>query len=315
MRHLALLVLPLTLLAAPASAQTPDPAPVIAAERAFAADARMMGIAGSFNKWSVPEAIVIGGGQAQRIGEAYPDGPKPADEPLLEWWPNFAGIARSGDLGFTTGGVAFNGQRSGHYFTIWKRQPDGTWKWVYDGGSGASAADVPGPDSEPVILPPGPELLPVRVRGQPAPSGTRADSAMAEVTAQEAVLAEAAAVDQAAAHLAALADNGRLYVAPRPPAIGRQAFAEALSGWPAAFRFGPTEGGGASDYGDLVWTYGPAAWIRDGQLRAGHYVRLWQRQEGGWKIVLAQLIPAPPPPPPPAAPAPPPPPPPPPAGS
>ena len=40
---------------------------------------------------------------------------------------------------------------------------------------------------------------------------------------------------------------------PRPPAIGRDAFADALDAWPATFRFGPTEGGGQSRYGDLVW--------------------------------------------------------------
>lgn len=317
MRHLTCLAILASLAAAAALAQepaaapdaTPDAASVIAAERAFAADARTMGIAGSFNKWSVPDAIVIGGGQAQRVADAYPDGPRPADEPLLEWWPNFAGVARSGDLGFTTGGVAFDGRRTGHYFTIWKRQPDGAWRWVYDGGSGASAADVPGPDSEPAILPTGPELLRVMGRGEPRSSLSAAESAMEAVRAREAALAEAAAVDQKAAHLAVMADNGRLYVAPRPPAIGREAFAEALSGWPDTFRFGPAEGGGASDYGDLVWTYGPAAWIRDGALRAGHYVRLWQHQDDGWRIVLAQLIPAPPPPPPPATPPPPPPPP------
>lgn len=296
MHRLVALTLPVVLFAAPALAQTPDAAPIVAAERAFAADAPSMGIAGSFNKWSVPEAIVIGGGQAQRIGEAYPDGPRPADEPLLEWWPNFAGIARSGDLGFTTGGVAVNGQRTGHYFTVWKKQPDGSWRWVYDGGSGASAADVPGPDSEPVILPPGPELLQVVTSMDRPPPPMAPDWAMTRVREQEAALARAAVTDQKAAHLAAMADNGRLYVAPRPPAIGRDAFAEALDSWPATFRFGPTEGGGQSQYGDLVWTYGPAAWTRDGQERTGHYVRLWQRQEEGFRIVLAQLIPAPPPP-------------------
>jgi len=296
MNRLAALTLPVVLFAAPAFAQTADAAPIVAAERAFAADAPSMGIAGSFNKWSVPEAIVIGGGQAERIGEAYPDGPRPADEPLLEWWPNFAGIARSGDLGFTTGGVAVNGQRTGHYFTVWKKQPDGSWRWVYDGGSGASAADVPGPDSEPVILPPGPELLQVVTSMDRPPPPMAPDWAMTRVREQETALARAAVTDQKAAHLAAMADNGRLYVAPRPPAIGRDAFAEALDSWPATFRFGPTEGGGQSQYGDLVWTYGPAAWTRDGQERTGHYVRLWQRQEEGFRIVLAQLIPAPPPP-------------------
>lgn len=282
------------LIAPPVLAQVPDAAPVVAAERAFAADAPSMGIAGSFNKWSVPEAIVIGGGQAQRIGEAYPDGPRPAGEPLLEWWPNFAGISRSGDFGFTTGGVALNGQRTGHYFTIWKRQPDGSWKWIYDGGSGASAADVPGPDSEPVILPPGPELLRVVREGVPDDGPSASEWAMTEVREQETALARDAASDQKAAHLRFMADNGRLYVAPQPPAIGREAFPGALDGWPATFAFGPMEGGSASSYGDLVWTYGRADWTRDGQQRTGHYVRLWQRQQDGFRIVLAQLIPAPP---------------------
>lgn len=289
------------LAADPALAQSADAAPIVAAERAFAADASVLGLTASFNKWAVPDAVMIGGGQVQTVRDVFPpDVPRPADEALLEWWPNFAGISRSGDLGFTTGGVAINGQRTGHYFTIWKKQPDGSWRWVYDGGSGASAADVPGPDSEPVILPVGPQLLQVVTSLDRPPPPMAPDWAMTRVREQEAALARAAVTDQKAAHLAAMADNGRLYVAPRPPAIGRDAFAEALDAWPATFRFGPTEGGGQSQYGDLVWTYGPAAWSRDGQERTGHYVRLWQRQEEGFRIVLAQLIPAPIVPPPPA---------------
>lgn len=289
------------LVAGPALAQTqiPDAAPIIAAERAFAADAPGLGLTASFNKWAVPDAVMIAGGQVQTVRDVFPpDVPRPADEIRLEWWPNFAGIAFGGDMGFTTGGVAVNGQRTGHYFTIWKRQPDGSWKWVYDGGSGASAADVPGPDSEPEILPVRPALTLV-INGSHDLRAT-SERAMAAVRARETALAATAATDQKAAHLAAMADNGRLYVAPRPPAIGREAFEEALSGWPETFRFGPTEGGGASDRGDMVWTYGSAAWTSDGQTRTGHYVRLWQSQAGGWKIVLAQLIPAPPPAPPPA---------------
>jgi ketosteroid isomerase-like protein len=302
MRRFALLALPLLLAAAPAGAQTPyvaapppaEVAPVVAAERAFAADSPGLGVTGSFTKWSLPDAVIIAGGQVQTVRQAYPpEAPRPADEPILQWWPNFAGVARSGELGFTTGGVSVGGQRTGHYVTVWKRQDDGAWKWIYDGGSGASAADVPGPETEPVILAPA-------AAGTPTP-----EEAIEEVEAAEAVLALAAATDQKAAHLEALADDGRLYVAPLAPAIGREQFAAALDGWPASFTFGPTEGGGSSDAGDLVWTYGQAGWAHDGQERRGHYVRLWQKQADGWRIVLAQLIPAPPPAPPPAPEAPP----------
>lgn len=260
-----------------------SPAPVVAAERAFAADAPGLGVGGSFNKWALPDAVVIAEGRAQTVREVYsPDAARPVDEPRLEWWPNWAGLARSGDLGFTTGGVAVNGARRGHYFTLWACQPDGRWRWVYDGGSGATAAEVPGPDSEPDLMATG-----VGVSVSP-------EAAMNEVRAVEAKLAGAARTDQKAAHLAVLAEDGRLYVAPRPPAIGRAAMAAALDGWPSSFDFGPTEGGGASRAGDLAWTWGSARWTRDGAERRGHYVRLWRKGADGWALMFAQLIPAPP---------------------
>lgn len=294
MRAIALIMA--LLAAGPALAQSTDVADVVAAERAFAADAPALGLTASFNKWSVPGAVMISSGQIQTVQDVFPpDIPRPADEIRLEWWPNFAGIAQSGDLGFTTGGVAINGRRTGHYFTIWQKQADGSWRWVYDGGSAASAADVPGPDSEPAILPVGPSFRFYAHRTDRFMGMSLAERAMAEVRDQEAALAVAAASDQRAAHLRVIADNGRLYVAPRPPGIGPAAFEETLSGWPAIFHFGQTEGGGSSEAGDLVWTYGTAAWTQEGQARNGHYVRLWQRQERGWKIVLAQLIAAPPP--------------------
>lgn len=46
----------------------------------------------------------------------------------------------------------------------------------------------------------------------------------------------------------------------------------------------------------MAWTYGAATWSRDGQPRTGYYVRLWQKQAIGWRLVMAKLIPAPPPP-------------------
>ncbi len=269
--------------AVPAFAQSPDIAPVVAAERAFAADFPALGLAGSFQKWGRPDAILINGGQAQEITAVFDGAPltRQPGEPLIEWWPTFAGVARSGELGFTTGPAARDQEGYGHYFTVWRRQADGQWRWVYDGGSNASPAGQPGRDSEP-------RILPVATLGSSSPA-----IAMTEVRAVEEALAAAAARDQKAAHLSVLATEGRLYVAPLPPAEGPGAYAAALDGWPARFEFGATEGGGASDAGDMVWTYGPAAWTRDAQARTGHYMRLWQKRPEGWKLIAAQLIPAP----------------------
>src|SRR3954471_19797940 len=85
-------------------AHKPEPAPVsaapvVASERAFAKDGAAMGVGPSFIKWSTDEAIVIGGGG---VGKAHVDfaGPPPAGpQPVLAWWPLYAGIAQSGDFG------------------------------------------------------------------------------------------------------------------------------------------------------------------------------------------------------------------------
>lgn len=61
----------------------------------------------------------------------------------LRWQPDFADVAKSGDLGYTLGasqryftdkeGKAF--ENEGRYITIWKRQKNGEWKIAFDGGT------------------------------------------------------------------------------------------------------------------------------------------------------------------------------------
>jgi len=298
MRHLPFLALSFVAVIAGVSradeiATAGSAASVVTAERAFAKDGLAMGVDGSFLKWSTPNAVMMTGAGPRLARESLnPDTVVDPTAPALVWWPNWAGVAASGDLGFTTGGVEFGGKRSGHYFTIWRRQADAGWKWVYDGGAGANADAVPDAATDPVIL-------------TSASFGSASViAAMDEVHAAEAALSAAAAKDQKAAHLAALADDGRLYVAPLPPAIGASQYAAALDAWPSIFTFGAPEGGDASQAGDMAWTYGKANWRRGETDRNGWYVHLWQKRADGWKLAFAQLVPAPPP----APPAPPPPP-------
>jgi ketosteroid isomerase-like protein len=267
-------------LGAPALAAPPvTPAPVVAAERTFAADGLALGIKGSFLKHSADNAIVIQPDpiNAHQALSAQPDGPK---GPPLVWWPVWAGISRGGDLGFTSGPYTVDGKPGGHYFTVWKQQPDGGWKWIFDGGAGADGRNEPVQGSEPILLP---------LAAGAAASPT---AALAEVSARETDLAARAKTDQKAAFLANLADDGRLYVAPLPPAKDRAAFETALAAWPGSFDMTQL-GGEAAASADLVWTYGSARWTRGDQARRGHYVHVWQRQAAGWKLVFAEIIPAP----------------------
>jgi ketosteroid isomerase-like protein len=284
----AVAALALLLVAGAARAQ-PSAEPIVAAERAFAADGGTMGVDASFLKWSTEDSLMILAAPTRTREVMDANAAFDPGAPRLFWYPQWAGVAMSGELGFSTGPVEVGGVRRGHYFTVWRRQPDGGWKWIYDGGTGAASAGEPGPDAEPAYLP------------TASVDSASPELAMTEVRAAEAVLSATARTDQKAAHLAALAADGRLYVAPLPPAKGAADFEAALAGWPATFELGAPLGGGSSDAGDLVWTYGTAGWTRDAAQRTGHYVHVWQKRPEGWKLVFAQLLPAPPPAEPPAA--------------
>lgn len=270
------LSLALLLIATPAMAQGGDPAPVVAAERAFAADGLATGIKASFLKHSAPEAIVFAPGpvKAHDLYAARPD----QKGPPLVWWPLWAGIARSGDLGFTTGPATYDGQENGWYFTVWAKQPGGGWKWLYDGGAASAHGDAAPQGSQPAYL-----------AASTGPKIT-ASQAMTQVRAAEAALAARAATDAKAAYLSALSPDARIAGSAAAPATTPQAVAAELSTRAPKIDFSPL-GGSASVAGDLAWTYGDAAWTHGPEPARGHYVRIWQSRSDGWRLVFDQILP------------------------
>lgn len=53
----------------------------------------------------------------------------------FSWSPADVEVLTSGDLGFTSGPVLDpKGNRIGTFNSVWKRQPDGAWKIVFDKG-------------------------------------------------------------------------------------------------------------------------------------------------------------------------------------
>ena len=61
----------------------------------------------------------------------------------LQWTPTYSFVAQSGDLGYTYGYYRLSRrdskakvqERTGTYVTIWRRQPDSSWKVAVDVGS------------------------------------------------------------------------------------------------------------------------------------------------------------------------------------
>src|SRR5206468_7970386 len=111
---------------------------LVEAERAFARASVARGTRAAFLENLADNSIIF---------HPHPvDGKKwwnaqPVRPGVLTWQPIFADVSRAGDLGYTTGPWEFrpNGPDDrpvafGQYFTIWKKQRDGSWKAVLDRG-------------------------------------------------------------------------------------------------------------------------------------------------------------------------------------
>lgn len=116
-------------------------AAVIAADSVFAARSAIVGAAVAFAEYVADDGISLGAAGAPACGRrevgAQLDGVAPS---ALEWSP-IIGDA-SGDLGYTVGTATIRGEHGVHYskyLTVWKRQPDGAWRFVVDGGNPAPA--------------------------------------------------------------------------------------------------------------------------------------------------------------------------------
>jgi ketosteroid isomerase-like protein len=252
--------------------QTITPAPVIAVERAFAARGAEIGWVAAFREYTAPDGMV---GNFENAPQSLAQTPDEGARNLF-WWPAYAGIARSGDLGFTTGPFSIDEARTprGQYFTVWRRQPDGSWKWIWDGGPGPRA-DALNHGIDAADLP----TLPVAMRGVGS-----AAVASEQVRAIEAGHATAGGL---ASYLAA---DAQVYRATRPTA-GAAAETFVFPDAEAAYTVRRIE---ASEAGDLVFTLGEARFTFNGQERQGQYARIWQFRPEGWRIVYDQLT-APPP--------------------
>ena len=108
------------------------------ADSAFAALSVASGAKTAFLAFATDNAVSFGGGAQitegrEAIGAGFDGFPAGA---VLEWWPVAAQIARSGDLGCTVGEAKIASlNHYSKYLTIWRRQADGSWKFVADGGN------------------------------------------------------------------------------------------------------------------------------------------------------------------------------------
>jgi len=117
---------------------------ILETEHNFAAMAENEGIRKAFLTYAAEDAVLMRGnilvtGKKDITGffenQSFDD-----KETSLKWKPDFVDVAASGDLGYTYGRYIFSytdstgtkRENTGIFHTVWKRQPDGAWRFVWD---------------------------------------------------------------------------------------------------------------------------------------------------------------------------------------
>jgi ketosteroid isomerase-like protein len=282
----ALVALALTLwtgtgpaLARPAAPPAPFPAvlptavqQIDDAERAFAQAVALSGIVQGFRQFASPDAVMF-----------LPD-PTPAQPALAEarwpgdllWRAQYIGVAASGDLAFSAGPSLLRGAgrpSGGYYLTVWRRQPDGGWKFVLD-----HAGDMP-----PAIWAFPPRTL-TAINTEPPP-GAPSNEGMREA---DGALNGALPKGAAEAFAQRLDDQIILLRTLRPVAQGRRRALALVSDSPPILE-AATLGGSRSMDGGFGYTYGRARWSGAAGPVAGYYVRVWRATPQGWRLLADQL--------------------------
>ncbi|WP_420385415.1 YybH family protein [Roseivirga sp.] len=117
---------------------------IVDTEKAFSDMAIADGIPAAFLAYSADNGVMMrnnqlikGYGAMETYFQAANSNP---NQFSLSWKPDFVDVANSGDLGYTYGEYTLtvtdstgNAQESkGIFHTVWKRQADGSWKFVWD---------------------------------------------------------------------------------------------------------------------------------------------------------------------------------------
>ena len=283
-------------------------------ERAFAAMSEAQGIRPSFMAFIADDGILFRP-TAVKGKQWLTEHPLPPSDkrPLLSWQPTFAAMARSEDMGYTTGPWEYKANIHdvapvawGNFLTVWKRQPDGSWKFVIDLGISNPKPDQPAtpwqaPDDSPRIL---------GVGGVgPAPNPKKdAEAAKSETGA---LLARDREFSSASASRGAqkaffdyAASEVRMFRNDKPPFVGKANAVSAISQSSIVWTWEPAFAE-VSRSRDLGYTYGTYRLVTSDptqqkeKVETGNYYRIWKKesdnmtQRPAWRVVADLLDPLP----------------------
>ena len=263
------------------SAPDRELARVIGIEQDFAAASLSQGIKQSFLAYAAPDAILFRPDPVAAVPTLMKD-PDDNDGLTLDWWPAMGAIANSGDMALSVGPWvlevpgATRQRLYGYYATVWKKQPDGSWKFVID-GAGAKIGSAPVRQKGGAIA-----KLPVSQVRRPVGSAAALD----EVRALERRVGRAAIRDARRAIGSCLASDAWVIGSSAEPDGTPNGWRSELMKRPKQLRLQYLKGDAASG-GDFAYTYGLVESLDPSMpLHNATYLHVWQRRQRGWRLIF-----------------------------
>lgn len=193
---------------------------------------------------------------------------------LFEWRPARADVSASGKLGYTTGSWAFSRNRTetpvawGEYFTIWKKQADGEWKFVLDLGVQHGKTKILSDDYNYTDA-----ASAKKIKAVAPNEWTDLENKFAESLEKKGARKT---YEKFAASEIRLLREGKM------PFQGRQAALSAIEEKRIKFKVL----GGEAD-SDFAYAYGEYESKNDtGEIEKGFYARVWKREAKNWRIAV-----------------------------
>lgn len=250
---------------------------VVASEKAFAAMAAEKGINAAFVEYAAPDGVMFME-KPVNARDLYKN--RQPSSALLAWAPNFSGISSTCELGFTTGNWSFHPKGKtdaptafGEFATVWKRQPDGKYKFVVDTG-------IQHAKYETEIVPQTPFLAGKADKKSDSQNWQKLENDFADSLKKNGLVKT---------YDKLLAENSRLLRENHFPLVGRKEALRAISIEKYSLSSKPING---ELSGDFAYAYGEYELTDSAnKTERGYYLRVWKQTAKGWQIALYVLHP------------------------
>jgi hypothetical protein len=247
---------------------------LVNAEKAFAAYTESHTIREGFLQYMDSAGLVFRQGNAVNAIETYQkQKPGPA---ILSWWPSFALISSSGDIGLTTGPYELRSGSlqdtpvaRGSFASVWKINKKGIWKNVADLGISYNKVNPPIQQVKEMVLD--------KQKG-------KTNSGLAEVFQLDKKLNKAISEKNVSDISLYLSRESWLNLEGEQPLIGNQQAIAGLLKIPVSISL-DTVSGDISRESDFAYVYGT---ISNGNKKE-NYLRVWILRNKRWQVILQTI--------------------------